>query len=321
MNISKKICVIGSINMDLVATVDHFPRPGETVTGSEFGTFPGGKGANQAVAAGRLGGAEVRMVGRVGDDMYGGQYMKVLKDAGVMTRGVGMELGVSTGIAVISVDGHGENSIVIIPGANGTVDREFIDSKAPVADECDIFLFQLEIPLDTVEYAMKRVKDRGKTVILDPAPARVLPPGLLQIPDYVTPNETELAILSGVGTDGEEGMKRAAEVLIGQGVKNLICKAGKNGAYIATAGSFMRVPGFKVDVVDTTAAGDAFNAALAYGLARGDALPDCVRLANAAGALATTARGAQAAMPTLKQVEALIKSGHGNAGDSVIRDK
>jgi ribokinase len=318
---AKKICVIGSLNMDLVATVDHFPRPGETVTGRDFGTFPGGKGANQAVAAGRLGGTEVRMVGRVGDDMYGGQYMKVLKDAGVATRGVGMELGVSTGIAVISVDGRGENNIVIIPGANGTVDRDFIDSKASVADECDIFLFQLEIPLDTVEYAMKRMKEKGKIVILDPAPARALPDEFLQIPDYVTPNETELAILSGVKADSEEATKNAAQVLLGKGVRTLICKAGKNGAYIATKGMFTHVPGFKVDVVDTTAAGDAFNAALALGLARGDALVECVRLANAAGALATTAKGAQAAMPTLKQVEALIKSGHGNGGDSIIKDK
>jgi ribokinase len=306
MKSAKKICVIGSLNMDLVATADRFPCPGETVTGRDFGTFPGGKGANQAVAAGRLGGAEVRMIGKVGDDMYGGQYIKVLKDAGVAIRGVAIEVGVSTGIAVIEVDASGENHIIIISGANGKVDREFIDSKSAYADECDIFLFQLEIPLDTVEYAMKRLKEKGKTVILDPAPARPLSDDFLRLPDYVTPNETELAILSGVKVQDEGEMRKAAEALLGRGVKNLVCKAGRNGAVIATDDDFIPVHGFNVEVVDTTAAGDAFNAALALGLARDYCLTDCVTLANAAGALTTTAKGAQAAMPTLKQVEALI---------------
>ena len=304
----KKLCVIGSLNMDLVATIDRFPRPGETMTGREFGTYPGGKGANQAVAAGRLGGMEVRMIGKVGDDMYGGQYLKILKDAGVRTKGVGMEMGVSTGIALIEVDPTGENRIVIIPGANGTVDRAFLDEKMSLALDCDMILLQLEIPIDSVLYSMRMLKEKGKTVILDPAPAREVQDDVFRCADFVTPNEVELAAFSGKKTGSEDEMREAAQVLLEKGASTVICKAGRNGAFIARGAEFLHVPGFKVKAVDTTAAGDAFNAAFAHALALGKDLKDCVRFANAAGALATTARGAQAAMPSLKQVEELVRT-------------
>ncbi len=301
----KKLCVIGSLNMDLVATVDRFPKPGETITGRDFGTYPGGKGANQAVAAGRLG-ADVRMVGKVGDDLYGRQYLKVLNENGVSTDGVGIQPATSTGVAVIEVDGSGENHIVIIAGANGKVDREYIDQKLEYLMECDIFLFQLEIPLDTVMYAMNLLKSEGKVIIFDPAPAAKLPDGIFPLVDYITPNETELQVLTGMSVAEEGDILKGAAQLLEKGVKVVVAKAGKNGAYIADGKSFTHIPGFSVEVVDTTAAGDSFNAGLAFALSRRKDLIESVRFANAVGALSTTAKGAQGAMPKLEEVEALI---------------
>ena len=192
----KKICVVGSINMDLVVMADRFPQPGETVIGKEFHTFPGGKGANQAVAVGRLQ-ADVRMIGKVGDDPFGKQLLSNLEENGVNTEGVVSEPGISSGLAIIEVDNSGENHIVVIPGANGAVDTRFIDAQFDTMLENDLFLFQLETPLETVLYAMKKLKQHGKTIILDPAPVGVLPDEIFQYVDYITPNETEIALLAG----------------------------------------------------------------------------------------------------------------------------
>ncbi len=301
----KKLCVIGSLNMDLVASVDRFPKPGETIIGREFGTYPGGKGANQAVAAGRLG-ADVRMVGKVGDDLYGRQYLQILKENGVDAEGVEVEPGISSGVAVIEVDGTGENHIVIISGANGKVDRKYIDRKLEYLMECDIFLFQLEIPLDTVMYAMKLLKSEGKVVIFDPAPASRLPDDIFPLVDYITPNETELQVITGVNVAEENDIRKAANQLLEKGAGVVVAKVGKNGAYIAERNGFTHIPGFIVPVVDTTAAGDSFNAGLAFALSGGKTLMESVRFANAVGALSTTAKGAQGAMPHLREVEELI---------------
>ncbi|MDI6617811.1 MAG: ribokinase [Clostridiales bacterium] len=303
----KKICVIGSLNMDLVASVERFPEPGETITGKSFNTFPGGKGANQAVAAGRLG-ADVSMVGKVGDDLYGDMYLKVLKENNVKSHGVGIENGISTGIAVIEVESTSENNIVIIPGANGKVDVSFIDSKWDVICNCDIFLFQLEIPIDTVLYTLKKLKQFGKTTILDPAPARALPEEIFEYIDYITPNETEIEILTKMKIDSEAALKNAAGMLLKRGVKTVIAKMGKKGACIISNEMFEHIPGFRVDAVDTTAAGDSFNAGFAYALSNGNSLKDCVRFANAVGALSTTAMGAQGAMPSIDAVKMFLKS-------------
>jgi len=302
----KRICVIGSLNMDLVATVDRFPKPGETVRGREFATYPGGKGGNQAVALGRLG-ADVLMIGKVGNDMFGKQYLDNLKENGVIFDGVKMEEGVSSGIAVIEVDSTGENHIVIIPGANQKVDKAFVDANWDLIENRDIFLFQLEIPIDTVLYTMKRLKEIGKTIILDPAPAMVLPDEIFQYVDFITPNETEIEILTGIRVKEADDLKTASQWLIDKGVKYVIAKAGKRGAYLATGGDFIHVPGFKVNAVDTTAAGDSFNAGFAFALARGNDIKECIRFANAVGAISTTAKGAQSAMPSLSQVEIFIK--------------
>lgn len=301
----KRICVIGSLNTDLVAGVERFPKPGETLTGKDFGTYPGGKGANQAVAAGRLG-ADVLMVGKLGADLYGEQYLQVLKNEGVRTEGVAVEAGVSSGIAVIEVDSSGENHIVIIAGANGMMDQAFIDQKLKLMRECHIFLLQLEIPLDTVLYAVKRLKELGKTVILDPAPAMALPDEIYPFLDYITPNETEIRILTGQNIESEEDLKRAGMLLIEKGAAAVIAKAGRKGAYIINKNEFMHIPGYRVQAVDTTAAGDSFNAGLAYALAEDKPLNECVRFANAVGALSTTAKGAQTGMPDLDRVQMLM---------------
>lgn len=300
------ICVVGSINMDLVATVERFPRPGETITGLEFGTFPGGKGANQAVAAGRLY-PSVAMVGKVGDDVFGEQQLKNLKQNGVDTRGVLTQTRVSSGIAVIEVDKSGENDIIVIPGANHLVDREFIDSQFSWMLEFDIFLFQLEIPLDTVFYAIQKLKDHGKIVIFDPAPAGVLPENMYSFIDYITPNETELQILTGTEAFDESQLHSAALNLLSRGVKTVILKNGKKGAYLIREDQSAYVPGFKVATVDTTAAGDTFNGAFAVALAQGLNPEECVGFANAAAALSTTGKGAQVAMPQMQQVQSLLK--------------
>jgi ribokinase len=291
----------------LVASVERFPNPGETLTGKSFQTFAGGKGANQAVAAGRLR-AAVAMFGKVGADLYGQQTLANLAANGVEHRGVAVEPGTSSGIAVIEVDATGENHIVIIPGANQAVDRQFIDDQFALLMAYDIFLLQLEIPLETVLYACKKLKDCGKTIILDPAPARVLPDEIYQSIDYLTPNETEIGIIAQKRSDAWDDRIAAARGLLQKGVGTILLKAGKDGAYLIDSNDTAHIPGFTVQAVDTTGAGDSFNAGFATALARAGGLRENVRFANAVGALATTARGAQNAMPTLEQVQRLLDS-------------
>jgi ribokinase len=302
----KKLCVVASLNMDLVVTVDRFPKPGETVTGKEFATYPGGKGGNQAVALGRLG-ADVLVVGKLGDDLFATQYIDNLKENGVKHDGVRVEKGVSSGIAVIEVDSTGENKLVFIPGANGKVDRALIDGNWNLMKNRDIFLFQLEIPIDTVLYAMRKLKEMGKTIILDPAPAAPLPDEIYKYIDYITPNETEIEILTGVGIKGAEDIKAAGQWLINKGVKHVIAKVGKRGAYLVTGDDFVHIPGFEVNAVDTTAAGDSFNAGFAYALANDNDIRKSIIFANAVGAMSTTAVGAQSAMPSLMQVRSFME--------------
>lgn len=303
----KKICVVGSINMDLVVTVDHFPQPGETLFGKEFRTFPGGKGANQAIAAGRLQ-ADVRMVGKVGDDIYGEQLILNLQKNRVNPEGVFVDPDVSTGVAVIKVDGAGENQIVVVSGANGKLDSRFIDQQFAAMLEYDIFLFQLEIPLETVVYAIKKLKRHCKTIILDPAPACRLPDEIFGCLDYITPNEMEMAMITGKRIKTADDAKEAGDWLRRKGVGTVIIKMGKNGAYLSSDQECSLIPGFTVNAVDTTGAGDSFNAGFGVSLAHGNNLRESVRFANAVGALSTTAEGAQSAMPNWDQVMAFIKT-------------
>ena len=301
-----KFCVVGSINMDLVINVDRFPRPGETLLGSAFATHPGGKGANQAVALARLE-ADVRMIGRIGDDGFGESYRRTLQAEGVHDHSVETLTGIPTGIAAIEVDSAGENHIVIVAGANGTVDAAFIDAAREQIAECDYALFQLEIPLAATEYALGVAKEVGCATILDPAPAQPLSPEMISRVDYLTPNAHEAEILTGVAVSDDASARQAAETLVSMGARNVVIKAGALGAFILANGGFTPVPGFPVAVVDTTAAGDAFNAGLAWALGLGEPLPQAVRYANAVGALACRAAGAQAAMPTEAAVRAFVE--------------
>jgi ribokinase len=297
----KKICVIGGINIDLVSLSERFPKPGETLLGEQFNIFPGGKGANQAVAAGNLGG-NVICVGMVGADAFGKIARDNLQDAHVGVDYVDQAEGVSTGVALIEVTKSGENSIVFIPGANGLVDVECIKRNIAALDEADYILMQLEIAEETVRFVADYAHKHGKTFILDPAPAMQLDAELLGNVDIITPNETEMRIVTGHDVSEDIDIETSAQSLLDAGVGMIINKSGKDGAYIIKKGYFKHVPGFKVEAVDTTAAGDSFNAGLAYALANGESIEDSVRFANAVGAISVTKFGAQSAMPDLKTV-------------------
>ncbi len=299
----KKLAVIGSVNMDMVVRVDHFPVPGETRTGDSFRVVPGGKGANQAVALGRLG-ADVWMAGMVGDDASGEAYLKNFRENGVGVGALGIASGETTGTAVIEVERGGENHIIIVPGANALCDDDWLQVTLPRIMDRDIFLFQLEIPHQTVFQAMRILKQSGKTVILDPAPACPLPDEIFPYVDYITPNETELAaITAGIPGNPEARM----HALRGKGVGAVIAKSGADGAYMLSAEGFRYARGYQVKPVDTTAAGDTFNAGFAYGLATGMGIYDAVAFGNAAAAISVTAPGAQGGMPTRDAVEKFMR--------------
>lgn len=300
-----RLCVIGSLNTDLVARVARFPAPGETLRGASFATFPGGKGANQAVAAARLG-AEVCLVGKLGEDGYGRSYLDHLKLEKVDTSGLALQPGVSSGVALIMIDESGENTIVVVPGANLDLDAGYLRLHEPLLESHDLFLLQLEIPLDTVGEACRLLHSGGKRVILDPAPAIAVPPELYEYVDIVTPNEHELAALTGMRSESLDETVRAASRLIESGAKTVVVKRGRAGAVIVTAEGSTEVRGFEVSAVDTTGAGDAFNGGLAVALSEGMDMAAAVRFANAVGALTTTAIGAQSAMPRRAEVDSLL---------------
>lgn len=292
-----KVVVVGSINMDLVAVATRFPAPGETISGERFVTVPGGKGANQAVAASRLG-AEVSMVGKVGRDGFGDQLLAVLQQEGVDTRHVGRVEGAS-GVALITVSG-GENSIVVVPGANHALLPEDIAAAEEVLASADVILTQLEIPLATVQAVLAVAARHGVPVILNPAPAQPLPADLLAQCALITPNEHELGTV--LGRPGE-GMHTLLPLLPGK----VVMTHGKHGAWHARAdGSLYHQPGFAVQAVDSTGAGDTFNGALAAFLPQG--LEIAMRHAAAAGALAVTRLGAQAGMPHRSELQAFMSS-------------
>ncbi|MHC1785737.1 MAG: ribokinase [Christensenellales bacterium] len=305
---NQRIGIIGSLNVDLVSRVPRFLLPGETLEGLDFHVYPGGKGGNQAVAASRLS-PGVLMLGRLGDDNSSALYWQTFRDNGINADCVETQPGLNTGTAVIEVDtSSGDNRIVFIPGANRLVDPAQVARHWDRLMACDIFLMQLEIPMETVTYAARLLHKAGKTLILDPAPAAPLPDELLACTDILTPNEVELSLLTGLPTSTETQIAQAAQALLALGAGTVVVKAGKQGAFLAQAGRFTHFPGFPVKAVDTTAAGDSFNAGLAAALSRGMSIPEALPYANAAGALSTLGAGAQGAMPTWDSVEAFLAS-------------
>ena len=297
-----KIVVIGSFNADLTSYMDRMPRPGETVTGRRFVTGPGGKGSNQAVAAARLG-AEVTFVGRIGQDVFASIALDCWKEAGINTDYVIQDPEHATGVAPIFVDETGENSIVVVLGANLFVSREDVDAAAEVIAGADILLTQLEIDYGTAGYALRVAKERGARTILNPAPAGKLPDAVIALADIITPNETELEVLAGLaGANPEE----AAGSLLKNDRQQIIITLGAQGARLVNQGGSALIPSFKVDVVDTTGAGDAFNGGLAVGLAEGMDQMEAIAFANATAALCVTKRGTAPSMPERWEVEALL---------------
>jgi ribokinase len=301
----KQYSIVGSINIDMVTRVANFPSPGETVDGIAFNTFFGGKGANQAVALARLG-ARVVMIGKVGGDAFGLHYRERFAAMGVEESEVGTATETSTGTASIEVNGEGENHIIVVAGANGAVVPAYVEEKRSVIEASDFLLLQLEIPLESVIKAAEIARARGATVILDPAPARLLPSRLLSNVSIITPNETEARILTGIDTATDEGIRKAGSLLLGSGVGTVIIKAGSRGAFLVREGIFRRIGGYRVDAVDTTAAGDSFNAGLARALGEGKDFEEAIAFANAVAALSTTKPGAQEAMPSSREVSAFI---------------
>jgi ribokinase len=298
------IVVVGSLNMDLVVSVDRMPQPGETVPGRDFRTIPGGKGANQAAAAALLG-KDVAMVGRVGDDAFGPQLVDNLKRQGVNTAHVQLDKGAATGTAMITVDEMGQNSIVISAGANGRVAREDIDRLDGLLSQAKYLLLQFEIPLDTVQYAMERAHSHGVPVVVNPAPARVVSPAFLSQVDYLIPNESEASLLSGVQVRDLGSAEEAARRLRHSGVPVVMLTLGENGALLASEDKVCHVPAHRVQAVDTTAAGDALIGGLAAALVSGYSLEEATRYATCAGTLAVTRFGAQTSLPSAAEVEAL----------------
>ncbi|NEO75329.1 ribokinase [Moorena sp. SIO4G3] len=301
----KPVIVFGSINMDLVAKTPRLPVLGETLQGHEFFTAPGGKGANQAVAVARLG-IPTKMVGRVGSDDFGTQLGHSLGVTGVDTDSVLVEEGVSSGIAVISVDEAGENTIIFVAGANGHVNETDVERLSSLLPEAAVLLIQLEIPMSVVLLAAAAAQKVGCPVILDPAPAQELPEELYGMVDIMTPNQLEASVLVDFPVDTIESAKNASEVLLQRGVDTVIVTLGEQGVFCATGSESFFVPAFSVEAVDTVAAGDAFNGAMAVAIAKGLPLRQAVIWGAAAGALAVTKAGAQPSLPDQETFNAFL---------------
>lgn len=286
------VVVLGSLNIDFVVRAPRFPQAGETILGEEFTTTAGGKGANQAVAAARLG-ASTTMIGRVGKDMFGDMLLNALRSEKVDIDAVAQDGKAETGTALITVADDGRNSIVVVPGANATVGRTELDALESVIERANVLLLQLEIPIEVVDAAASIAASKGVAVIMDPSPARSLPDRLLGHCTWITPNEREAEILTGVVVTDDHSVARAARKLVEMGASNVVITLGSRGCYCALPEEEFFVPAPRVAAVDTVGAGDAFNGALAVGLAQNRPVNEILASACAAGATASALRGAQ----------------------------
>ncbi len=302
---ANRIAVVGSSNTDMIIQSARIPRPGETILGGEFTMAAGGKGANQAVGAARAGG-QVTFIARVGDDLFGKQAIEGFRGDGINVEHVTRDTGAPSGVALIVVAADGENSIVVASGANGRLSPADVKKAKDAIGSAAVLLCQLETPIETVQAAVETASAAGVRVILNPAPARTLDDGLLKHVSVITPNETEAELLTGVKVVDDAGAARAAAHLRNRGVGMALITLGARGTFACADGISEIVPGFKVEPVDTTAAGDVFNGALAVALAEGKPLRDAVRFANAAGALSVTKLGAQPSAPKRAEIEAML---------------
>ena len=300
------VVVLGGINMDLVTLAPRFPEAGETIVGTEFLTYPGGKGANQALAAARTG-ARVAMVGRIGNDIFGPQAIASLSNAGVDVTGVTVSQGASTGIAVINIDESAQNRIIQVLGANDTCGDAEAERVLRLLDRASVLLLQLEVSVELSLRVAQGAAARGTTVILDPSPVRPIPSEFYSCCHIITPNETDAQALVGTPVVDRASAALAAGTLLNRGIPTVVVKLGPLGAYYATqqGGDYLRA--FPVEAVDSVGAGDAFNGALAVAIAEGSDLTQAVRMASAAGALAVTRVGAQDSMPFRQEVDALFR--------------
>ncbi|MDP2964852.1 MAG: ribokinase [Pelolinea sp.] len=300
------ILVFGSINMDLTTYVPKLPRPGETLRGSSFITVPGGKGSNQAVACARLG-TKTYFVGRVGKDAFGPEVLEIVKKEGVDISQAIIDPKSGTGLAVISVDENAENSIIIISGANLALDNSDVERAKTLMEDANVLMLQLEASLEPTFETAKAANQKGIKVILDPAPAYPIPQDVFPFIDFITPNEVETEALVGFKPANQEDAARAAKALKEKGVRTAIIKMGSLGAYYDSPEGSGFVRAFKVNAIDTVAAGDAFNAGLAVAISEGKSVSDAVRWGAAAGAIATTRKGALPSMPHRDEMLKLLK--------------
>lgn len=304
----KKIVVAGSSNIDFVLRVKDMARKGETIQAKSLEKIPGGKGANQACAVGKLGGDCV-FLSAVGADDFGRQLMKSLSDANVSVEQMLQADHTPTGMAVIAVNDDGENSIMIVQGANGLCNEEYFSNHCSAIEEAEYVLIQLETPKDDVYNLINRCKKEGKTIVLNPAPAPdSIPDDVLQGLDYITPNETELEKIASMKTETMAQIEEAASELLNRGVRNVIVTVGSKGALLCNSQGKKLYPAYPAVAVDTTAAGDTFNAGFVVGLAEGMPLSEAIQRANAAASISITRKGAQTSIPTREEVEALYQS-------------
>ncbi|MGL4455638.1 MAG: ribokinase [Plesiomonas sp.] len=309
---SRKLVVLGSVNADHILSVNHFPRPGETLTGRHYQIVYGGKGANQAVAAGRLG-AQVGFIACVGDDDIGLRMREQFVRDGIDVQGVSAIPGMNTGVAMIFVTELGENSIGIAAEANAALTPDRLQPHLPLIEEADALLMQLETPLEAIISAARCAKSAGTQVILNPAPARPLPDELLALVDIITPNETEAECLTGIKVDADADAARAAQLLHAKGIATVLITLGARGVWVSQQGQTGEViPGFRVQALDTTAAGDTFNGALVTAMLEQKTLPEAIRFAHAAAAISVTRFGAQPSIPWRHETDHFLLQQHPN---------
>jgi len=316
---AKKVLVLGSSNVDFILRIPRFHNPGETILGENLITTFGGKGANQAIAARRLGG-KVSFITKLGNDPYGKSYLKYLIKNGLDQKCLLIDRNLPNGMALIELNPKGENRIIVSPGANGSLFPKDLEKLKPAWKEVKVFVTQLEIPLPTVKAALKMAKDHGTLTLLNPSPSIPLPSPLLSLVDFIVPNEWEAQFLGGIKMKENEDLPKIANRLLHMGPKNVVITLGPQGAFFKNRDEEIWMEAFRVKPVDTTAAGDAFMGALACGLAEGKPIRDALRLANAAGALATTQLGAQPSLPNRKQLERFLSKQGAEAALTIFED-